>query len=225
MWVSPMDWSLIATWRDSGVPLHIALRGIDKAMDSFFASQRQTHKRPSNLFYCHSSVMEEHAHYLESQQGEGEASQTVEPSGAGEPSNLAEDKGPSKQAVLEFLEKRISEIRSLFAKHFVEDNAKEALERFILRLQEIQRDLKSEAQIDTDALERDLSILDGLLVTELRSRISAEQTAEWEKEAKSELKLYKKKLPKDTYRKIVDNFLRDKLRRFYAIGELSLFHL
>jgi hypothetical protein len=27
--VSPLDWSLIATWRDSGVPLNVALRGIE----------------------------------------------------------------------------------------------------------------------------------------------------------------------------------------------------
>jgi hypothetical protein len=225
MWVSPLDWSLISTWKDSGVPMHIALRGIDKAMDSYFASQARPHKRLSTLFYCHSSVMEEYAQYLESHQGEGEPSQTVSSSGAGEPSGQAENEGPTKQAVLEFLEKRIFEIRSLFAKQFIGESAKEALERLILRLEEIRNDLQSEAQIDTDALERDLSILDGLLVTELRSWSPAEQIAEWEQEAKSELKIYKRKLPKDTYQKILDNFLRDKLRRFYDIGELSLFHL
>jgi hypothetical protein len=42
--VSPMDWSLIAVWRDSGVPLHVALRGIDLAMDTFQEIAREVHR-------------------------------------------------------------------------------------------------------------------------------------------------------------------------------------
>ena len=47
--ISPMDWGLIATWRDAGVPLHVALRGIDIAMDGFFARQGDAAVRRSTV--------------------------------------------------------------------------------------------------------------------------------------------------------------------------------
>ena len=70
LFVSPMDWSLMATWHDSGVPLHVALRGIDRAMDGFFAKQPRSDSRIGSLFYCHSAVMEEYTPHLESHLGE-----------------------------------------------------------------------------------------------------------------------------------------------------------
>jgi len=32
--LSPLDWNLIAAWRDAGVPLSVAIRGIDIAVES-----------------------------------------------------------------------------------------------------------------------------------------------------------------------------------------------
>ncbi len=49
--------------------------------------------------------------------------------------------------------------------------------------------------------------------------------AEWEQEAKSELKVYRKRLPKETYQKILENFMRTKTHRYFEVGELSLFLL
>ena len=69
LYVSPLDWSLIATWRDSGVPLHVALRGIDIAMDGFFARAQRIRTKVNTLFFCHDAVMSEYTRHLESHQG------------------------------------------------------------------------------------------------------------------------------------------------------------
>jgi hypothetical protein len=74
-------------------------------------------------------------------------------------------------------------------------------------------------------LERDLGILDEALVLVLRSMIPPESMEEWEKEAKKELKVYRKRLPKDTYARILENFRRSRIHRHFGVGELSLFHL
>jgi hypothetical protein len=52
-----------------------------------------------------------------------------------------------------------------------------------------------------------------------------EETAEWEKEAKAELKVYRKKLPKEMYLKIRENFIRGKVHQKFDIREFSLFRL
>ncbi|MGA2259962.1 MAG: hypothetical protein ABSH28_00850 [Acidobacteriota bacterium] len=220
LWVSPMDWSLIATWRDSGVPLHVVLRGIDRAMDGFFAKRSRINSKINTLFYCHASVMDEYAQHLESHLGEHpmEGADTAV-SAAQKPD------GPDKETILEFLNARISEIRVLVAKLSVSEGGPEGMERIVRRLEEIIGDLETDNQVDFEALDRDLGILDETLVGELRTAVSLEQITAWEQEAKKELKIYRKKLPKDIYGKILENFMRTKVHRHFTVGELSLFHL
>src|SRR6187455_1625755 len=39
--LSPMDWALIESWKELGVPLHVALRGIEKSFDSYESKPRK----------------------------------------------------------------------------------------------------------------------------------------------------------------------------------------
>jgi len=216
--VSPMDWSLIATWRDTGVPLHVALRGVDLAMDSFQARRTRDSQKVNTLFYCHDTVMEEYARHLESRLGEerpsaGEGAQGAEPERAGE---------PDSPAIQKFLEDRILEMKGLLAKLLEAGDAAEELAGIVQRLEEIARDRD---YTDPDSLERDLGILDEDLVRTLQDRIPQEVRDEWEKEAKKELKVYRKRLPRETYMRILHNFMRGKIHRHFNLGELSLFHV
>ncbi len=223
MFVSPMDWSLMATWRDSGVPLHVALRGIDRAMDGFFAKQPHSSSKISTLFYCHASVMEEYTRHLESHLGEAPADAPA--SGTPAAHRAEEPDRPDKDAVLEFLDARIVEITSLPGKLSLLEGAAEGIERIVERICEIARNLESDKQVDFEALDRDLAILDETLVGELRAALAPEQQAAWELDARKELKIYRKKLPKETYGKILENYLRTRIHRHFSVGELSLFHM
>ena len=221
--ISPMDWGLIATWRDSGVPLHVALRGIDIAMDGFFARQgRRGSSKVSSLCYCHDSVMAEYASHLESRVGE-HPEEAEDTSAGGDPAS-DNRQGPGLQELLAFISARIGEIKSLVAKQYPVETP-EAMARVLERLEELRRNLESGARMDSEALERDFGLIDRLLVEELRACVSPEEALEWEKEAKKELKVYKKRLPKETYDKIYGNFMCDKAHKKFGIGEFSLFHL
>jgi hypothetical protein len=224
LFVSPMDWSLIATWRDSGVPLHVALRGIDRAMDSYFARKPLRESRLSTLFYCHASVMEEYARHLESHLGEAKD----EGEGAGEAAEKKRElsDGPDKNEILALLNARILEIKSLSAKQYIlEKVAAENIGRIVGRLEEIARSVGAGREIEYESLDRDLGILDENLIRELRAATDPEQAEIWEQEAKKELKVYRKKLPKETYQKILENYLRARIRRHHGVGELSLFQM
>jgi hypothetical protein len=225
--VSPLDWSLIATWRDSGVPMHVALRGIDIAMDKFLSGRRRESERPGTLFYCHDAVMAEYATYLEAHLGESPPVQDGGAAAAEPVQNQETDarEGPDKKRILEFIDARISEIKDVRVKHSPVQGTPEALDRILSRLEELARDIESGSEIELEALERDLGIMDELLVTELQARIPPEEMAEWEREAKKDLKIYKKRLPKETYEKIRENFMRAKIHRRFNVGEVSLFRL
>jgi hypothetical protein len=220
--ISPMDWGLIATWRDAGVPLNVALRGIDIAMDGFFARQHRGNSKISSLCYCHDSVMTEYASHLESHVGEAPADDQTTSAEKEESANKTE--GFNRTQVLAYLSERIIEIKNLVAKQYNEE-APEGMHRVISRLEEVQENLQGDGRFDSEALERDFALIDQLLVTELQACVTPDQRDEWEKEAKKELKVYKKRLPKETYDKIQANYLRDKVHQKFRIGELSLFRL
>jgi hypothetical protein len=223
--VSPMDWSLIEAWRDTGVPLHVALRGIDVAMDAFFAKKHRQSEKVNTLFYCHDSVMAEYARHLESHLGENPPDRNVEAGEAGKKPAEENAEGPDQAAVERFLAERIAEIKVLQAKQSAAGGPSEEIERVLSRLDEISQDAGSDKQLELESLERDLGILDEALVLVLRSMIPPESMEEWEKEAKKELKVYRKRLPKDTYARILENFRRSRIHRHFGVGELSLFHL
>jgi hypothetical protein len=217
--ISPMDWGLIAAWRDAGVPLQVALRGIDIAMDGFGARQRGSSK-VNSLCYCHDSVMAEYANHLESHLGE--SSEGVNAPAGGHAASPEDEHG--SEATLKLISERISEIKSSSEKHSSESTA-DGITRVIARLEEVRQNVESAGHVDSEALERDLAIIDELLLAQLRATIPPEQMIEWEKEAKKELKVYRKRLPKETYEKIRGNFIRDKIHRKFNIGELSIFRL
>lgn len=54
--LSTLDWALIETWKEGGVPLAAVLRGIDAAFDSFDRRLRKTRK-VNSLAYCAQAVM------------------------------------------------------------------------------------------------------------------------------------------------------------------------
>src|ERR687890_2465741 len=86
--LSPMDWALIESWKEMGVPLHVALRGIEQAFDSFEAKPRR--RSVKSLLYCQEEVEAQFAEWRESQTGARAAAAGDDSNGAGAASRAAE---------------------------------------------------------------------------------------------------------------------------------------
>lgn len=56
--LSPVDWALIETWREAGVPLEAVLRGVDAAFEKWRAKKTKT-RMVNSLTYCAQAVMTE----------------------------------------------------------------------------------------------------------------------------------------------------------------------
>src|SRR5467141_3423177 len=67
--VSPLDWAIIEAWQKAGVPLEAALKGIDKAFESYQRSRRGAGKTLKNLAYCTDAVLEAAVEQQESAAG------------------------------------------------------------------------------------------------------------------------------------------------------------
>src|SRR5579863_4726666 len=56
--LSTLDWALIETWRDAGIPLEAVLRGIDTAFDRYEARKaRSAVRRVNGLAWCAQEVI------------------------------------------------------------------------------------------------------------------------------------------------------------------------
>lgn len=55
--MSPLDWALVESWKDQGVPLEAVLRGIDEAFEKWKAKKSKT-SRVNSIAYCAQSIME-----------------------------------------------------------------------------------------------------------------------------------------------------------------------
>jgi hypothetical protein len=56
--LSPLDWALIESWKDAGVPLQAVLRGIDLAFEKW-RSRRNRLQMVNSIAYCTQAIMAE----------------------------------------------------------------------------------------------------------------------------------------------------------------------
>jgi hypothetical protein len=56
--MSPLDWALVETWKESGVPLEAVLRGIDTAFEKWRARKIKT-QMVNSLAFCAQAVLTE----------------------------------------------------------------------------------------------------------------------------------------------------------------------
>ena len=53
--LSTLDWALIETWKDAGIPLEAVLRGIDNTFDHY--DQRPENRKINGLGFCSQEVL------------------------------------------------------------------------------------------------------------------------------------------------------------------------
>ena len=230
LWLSPMDWALMTTWRERGVPLHIALRGVEKSFDSYEAKPRR--RTVKSLLYCQEEVEAQFDEWRERQTGAHDeaaangdrahgADAEAKTNGAGElpfPREAIAAHLASSRAETE----RAREARC--AAHG-EDELCEALARASARLAELEADFAAAARPDAEQLEGALSDVEALLDRAVRVSVAPERIATLQREADEQLKPYRARMERAVYEQTRDNLIAKTLRDEYQIPRLSLFYL
>src|SRR5947207_15935984 len=55
--LSSLDWALIETWKESGVPLDAVLRGIDRSFEKKEKRKRRVPRKINSLAYCAQEIL------------------------------------------------------------------------------------------------------------------------------------------------------------------------
>jgi hypothetical protein len=222
--LSPIDWALIESWKEMGVPLHVVINGIEHAFDSFEAKPRK--RSVKTLMYCQEEVEAQYGEWLESQLGAQDEHKNGERA-AGQGS-FEEAHLPFPRAViLEHMAHARARLREICEER-KSSRDKElcvALERAVARLFELEENFAKSARPNAEKLEESLTSLEKMLDDALGASVSAAEMARARAETEQQLQPYRTRMEQPTYEQTFANLLLKRLRDQYGIPRLSLFYL
>jgi len=210
--LSTLDWALIETWRDAGIPLEAALRGIDSAFDKYEARQKKARMRRVNgLAWCAQAVMEAAEELREAAAGTAPAKS--------EPT----ESGFEHQRVAAHLETAAAALEASAV-------APDACSATANRLRQLAADLgatppQSAASQDLEALERTLTVLEEKLFAALTAAAPEDLLVGLKEHAARELAPYRSKMGAVQLRQVERQFTQKQLLVHYGLPRLSLFYM
>ncbi len=213
--VSPLDWAIMEAWQKAGVPLEAALKGIDKAFESYQRSRRGAGKPLKNLAYCTDAVLE-----AAEEQQEAAAGSTPKVSRATASEAFSRD-----------------ELKNYFAKNVVQ--LKDAAQRsparvpvIASRLGEIAESLETSitlldtpGTLDLEDLERRLTVLDEKIHAVLTSHANEELLLKVRREVDGQLAMYRRKMKAEQLVMVEKQYVQKRLLEEFGVPRLSLFYL
>jgi hypothetical protein len=201
--LSPLDWALIESWKNSGVPLEAVLRGIDAAFEKWRA-RRSRAQMVNSLAFCAQPVMLEAQRMADAGAG-GPAAQP----GAVETSPFA------SEDLRQYMEKNAAVIRATNVVEF---------EPIAASLEQVAAEVNELAH-DPEKLEQRLSMLEQKLIALARSRQTDDQALAIRAQLDRQLGPYRSKMTAPQIAMLEAQFLDKVLLESAGLPRLSLFYL
>jgi hypothetical protein len=213
--LSTLDWALIETWREAGVPLEAALRGIDAAFDKYDARKSRSRlRRVNGLAYCMQEVMMAVEDMKEA--SVGAQSTGVQPSG-----KAAAAPGFEQERIAAHLEECAAQLdRAKLMAGLAHETARE----LAVRLHGLAEETRVESP-DLEALERRLTALEDKLFNVLTATASEADLVTMREESARELAPYRSRMKTEQIRQVEQQFLHKRLLERHRLPRLSLFYM
>jgi hypothetical protein len=211
--LSTLDWALIETWRDAGIPLEAALRGIDAAFDKYEARQRRGRMRRVNgLAWCSQAVMEAAEELREAAVGTAPAA-----------TSAARESGFEQERVAAHLEAAATALDAATV-------ATEACAATAARLRTLAGEVRGveaeNAEVrDLEALEINLTHLEEKLYEAVKAAAPEELIVGLKVHAARELAPYRSRMGAVQLRQVENQFIQKQLLVHYNLPRLSLFYM
>jgi hypothetical protein len=205
--LSPLDWALMETWKEAGIPLEAALRGIDEAFDRYDARPSKTRK-VNSLAYCAQEVLA--------------AAEDMQEAAVGTKREKKAAAGFEGDEVAAYLE------RCAVALHESSppEAAKAAVESTMGALRELADGLRGLAQKPPlEELERRLTVMEEKLFAVLVGATPDDVLVRFRAEADKELAPYKRKMSAAQIKQLQQQYTHKRLLEHYSLPRLSLFYM
>ena len=198
--LSTLDWALIDTWRETGVPLAAVLRGIDSAFDKYEARKTKTRVRKINgLAWCAQAVME--------------AVEAMQEAAVGGTPVQTEAAGLERERIA-------GHLRTAAATFTRAATTLPALREIGERLEQL-----PQHKLSNEELERHLSALEEKLFALLLTHTPAEELEQMREQGAREIAPYRGRMQALQIRQIEQQFLRRRLLERHELPRISLFYM
>jgi hypothetical protein len=196
--MSPLDWALVETWKNAGVPLEAVLRGIDAAFEKWRGRKHRA-QMVNSVAYCSQAVLAE--------------AQAM--AGVARSANARQQ--PAAPFTLEELQTYLGAIAAELRRNAGYEDIAQAVERLASESGALYHDLEE--------LERRLTALEDKMIALARSRQSDEDLLRARRELDLELRPYRGKMTADQLAMLEKQYLERRLLESAGLPRLSLFYL
>ena len=216
--LNTLDWALIETWREAGIPLEAVLRGIDAAFDKHDARAHKIRQRKINgLAWCAQAVMQSAEELVEASTGLAPAS-----------AHPARESGFESERVAAYLDRNATALEAAStpgAPHLASEMWVPTAISTAARLRELAASMRSPTPLPLDDLDRTLTVLEEKLFTALQSAATEQELVDLKSQADRELAPYRAKMSAVQLRQVQQQFLHKRLLELRALPRLSLFYM
>ena len=212
--LSTLDWALIETWKDAGIPLQAAMRGIEAAFDAYDKRPSKTRK-VNSLAYCAQEVLAAAEEMKETAVGVAVKEPAKKP-----------DRGFALNQIVGFLERNATAIEGALLPDSPGVSVKNLAANTAATLRDLAADLRVKGTLPRlEDLERRLTVLEEKLFAALLASIADEQLVTIRSEADRELAPYRRKMPGPQIDQLYKQFVHKRLLEKYGLPRLSLFYM
>jgi hypothetical protein len=210
--LSTLDWALIESWREAGVPLEAVLRGIDAAFDKYETRSMRAKSRlrkVNGLAWCAQAVMAAAEEMVEASTGVAPQKPTA-----------AQASGFESERVVSYLKRNAGMVEAI-----AESSANQALAAIAERLRELAAETSESDSMLLEDLDRTLTVLEERVVDALRSAAGEDELVAIRKQADTELAPFRSRMSAVQLRQVQQQFLTRKLLQMHSLPRLSLFYM
>jgi hypothetical protein len=208
--LSTLDWALIETWKDAGIPLEAVLRGIDETFDKY--ERRPARARKVNsLAYCAQEVLAAAADVAEAALG------TEKP----ERKDIAAASGLSPANVAAYLHRNADALE----RAPLPEAANAVKEDTVRTLRELAEGVSGSAPARMEDVERRLTVLEEKLLAALTAAAPDGELLAARAQAEREMAPFRRKIGAAQAAQLEKQFLHKRLLEQHNLPRLSLFYL
>ena len=211
--LSTLDWALIETWREAGIPLEAVLRGIDQAFDKHDAKAlraRGRTRKVNGLAWCAQSVMEAVEQAMEASVGAAQGGRTGEA-----------ESGFETERVAAYLQTNAG----LFEGARLSAPADAAASEIAGRLRALALGVHAESGGSLEDLDRTLTVLEEKMFAALLTAAPEDELVTLREQAARELAPYRGKMQAVQIKQVQQQFLQKRLLEARGLPRLSLFYM
>jgi hypothetical protein len=207
--LSTLDWALIATWKEAGIPLEAVLRGIDEAFDRYDRRPSKTRKI-NGLAFCSQEVLA--------------AAEEMKEAAVGSKRQTADrDSGLSRDEVCTYLTKNAALFRVAKLEGIAEQVVRESADSLLAMVDDLKK--RTSERLHLEDVERRLTVLEEKLQAALLTVTPEQELLAIRADADRQISAYRGKMNAPQIEQLQKQFLHKRLLDRYSLPRLSLFYM